>query len=156
MGKLKILIAEDDKTTQKCYDVFLPDSLFEKRILENGEETLEAYRTWQPDLMILDIRLPGLSGYSILKTIREEMGDKTTPIMMCSSLSSKQDVTDCARLGIQGYLTKPVEWKVVAPAVLACYEKAYPDKSDMTAELKRKLEDTRAPLAKNPPPEQGS
>lgn len=156
MDKLKILVCEDDKTTQKLYDVFLSDVIFEKRLTKNGQEGLELYRNWQPDIIILDIMLPVLSGYSILKEIREEMEDKLTPIIISSNLSSKEDITGCVKLGVQGYLAKPIEWKKLALNVLVCYQKACPDKSDSIAELKKKLEEAKGRPLKDTTSEQKS
>ncbi len=154
MDKLKILVAEDDKTTQKLYDGFLSDGIFDKRLINNGEEALELYRSWQPNIIILDIMLPVFSGYSLLKKIREEMEDKLTPIIISSSLSSKEDVIDCMKLGIQGYLAKPINWKGLSLYVLACYEKVYPAKSDFIADLKKKLEEGKARSCKDTTPKQ--
>ena len=67
MDKLKILIAEDDKTTQRLYDSFLVDDIFEKNYAKSGQEALEFYSSWQPDIILLDLMLPTLSGYSLLR-----------------------------------------------------------------------------------------
>jgi DNA-binding response OmpR family regulator len=144
VDKLKILVAEDDKTTQKFYDAFLGEDVFEKRLIISGEEALELYRIWRPDIIILDIMLPLISGYALLKMIREEMADKLTPILISSTLASKADIMDIAELGIQGYLGKPIQWKELACKVLDCYQKTYPDKTDYVATLKKRLEEKRA------------
>lgn len=156
MDKLKILIAEDDKTTQRLYDSFLADDIFEKSIAGSGEEALELYSSWQPDVILLDLMLPSLSGYSLLKKIREEKQDKLTSIIISSSLSSKEDVIGCAKLGIQGYLAKPVQWKEIGFKVLEFYGKGSPEKVNRTTELKKRLEEwvearRLKALAKKPP-----
>lgn len=137
MDKLKILIAEDDKTTQRLYDSFLVDDIFEKNYAKSGQEALEFYSSWQPDIILLDLMLPTLSGYSLVRIIREEKQDKLTPIIISSSLSSKEDVMGCARLGIQGYLAKPVQWKEIGFKVLEFYGKGNPEKASRTTELKK-------------------
>ena len=58
MEKLKVLVAEDDKTTQKLYDRFLAEEIFDLRLAKTGGEALEIYRTWQPEVIILDLMLP--------------------------------------------------------------------------------------------------
>lgn len=160
MDKIKILIAEDDRTTQRLYDFFLVDDIFEKNYAKNGEEALEFYSNWQPDIVLLDLMLPTLSGYSLLRIIREEKQDKLTPIIISSSLSSKEDVMGCAKLGIQGYLAKPVQWKDIGFKVLEFYGKASPEKASRTTELKKRLEELvearRLKALAEPPPDQKS
>ena len=68
--KLKVLVTEDDKMTQELYDSFLAKEIFERYFADKGEEALEAYRTWQPEVIILDLMLPIVSGYNVLKEIR--------------------------------------------------------------------------------------
>jgi DNA-binding response OmpR family regulator len=160
MDKLKILIAEDDKTTQRLYDSFLVDDVFEKNYAKSGQEALELYSSWQPDIILLDLMLPTLSGYSLLRILREEKQDKLTPIIISSSLSSKEDVMGCAKLGIQGYLAKPVQWKEIGFKILEFYGKGSPEKAGRTTELKKKLEEgveaRRSKALEERPPDQKS
>lgn len=143
MDKLKVLVAEDDKTTQKLYHRFLAEEIFDLRLAKTGGEALEIYRTWQPELMILDLMLPEISGYSILKEIREDLQNKTVPIIISSSLSKRDDILSCAKVGIQGYFTKPVIWKEIGVRVLECFQKAYPQMADRVTELRKQLEAKR-------------
>ena len=143
MEKLKVLVAEDDKATQKLYDRFLAEEIFELRLAKTGGEALEVYRTWQPELIVLDLMLPEISGYSVLKEIREDLENKTIPIIISSSLSKRDDILSCAKFGIQGYFTKPVIWKEIGLKVLECFQKAYPQIADRVTELKRELEAKR-------------
>ena len=139
MEKLKILVAEDDKTTQKLYDYFLVDEIFDRRIARNGEEALEIFRTWQPEVIILDIMLPVISGYTVLQQIREDLQNKKIPIIISSMLSSKDDIISCAKFGIQGYFPKPIIWREIGFRVLECFQKAYPQMADRVTELREQL-----------------
>ena len=67
MDKLKILIVEDDKILLALYDEFLVNDVFEKQLITNGKEGLEVYKSWKPDIIVLDIMLPLMSGYMVLK-----------------------------------------------------------------------------------------
>jgi len=71
--KLKILIAEDDKIAQAFYEECLPEAEFEKRIRANGEDAMDAYLEWKPNIVILDIMLHEMTGYSVLKKIRNQL-----------------------------------------------------------------------------------
>lgn len=119
--KIKILIAEDDRLIQGLYKIGLADDLFDLKFADDGETALEIYNSWQPDIILLDIRLPLLTGYSLLKEIREEYKDKITTIIMATALSEKADIVDCIHLGVQGYLIKPFNYKELTIKVLDCH-----------------------------------
>jgi CheY-like chemotaxis protein len=118
--RFKILIAEDDKTAQAFYDECLSEQEFEKRIIASGKEALETYQEWQPDIVVLDIMLQEMTGYTILKEIRSS-GDKFTTIIMATCMSGKSDVLDCFKLGIQGYIVKPFDAHTLREKILQCH-----------------------------------
>ena len=128
--KLKTLIIEDSKPIQVIYNAGLSDSVFEKRFEIDGNEALETYNTWQPDIIVLDIMIPGMSGYSLLKEIREEKKDAKTAVIVASSLSERDTVVDILKLGVQGYLVKPFTHKEIAHKVLECYKKINPERAE--------------------------
>ena len=140
MEKLKVLVAEDHKATQKLYVRFLAEEIFDRNFAKSGEEALDIYRTWKPEVIILDLMLPEVSGYTVLKEIREDLGDKGIPIIISSNLASKDDILSCAKLGVQGYLGKPINGKEIARRVLDCFQKAHPQMADRVADLRKQLE----------------
>ena len=113
MGKVKILIVEDDSIMQKLYDEGLPDAEYEKRFSENGIDALESYKAWAPDIVILDIGLPEMDGYSVLKKIRIEIKDGETIVIMATGVNDRHKINDCINLGISAYITKPFNFKEV-------------------------------------------
>jgi DNA-binding response OmpR family regulator len=143
MEKLKVLVAEDDKATRRLYGQFLAEEIFDLSLAKTGGEALEIYRNWQPEVIILDLMLPEISGYTLLKEIRENLDNKTIPIIISSSLSKRDDIVSCAKLGIQGYFTKPIIWKDIGVRVLESFQKAYPQMADRVTELKKQLEANR-------------
>lgn len=124
MPKLKILVAEDDKVTQKLYEQGLPDQLFERRIVSNGSEALTTYKEWQPDIVILDFLMPEVSGFRVLSEIREANEDKSTTVIMVSSVSEKKEILACAKLGIQGYIVKPFITQNLATTIVGHHKSA--------------------------------
>lgn len=110
-AKLKILLVDDSKVVMQVYKEALSDDLYEKRFALNGQDALNFYKTWRPDLILLDIVLPVTTGYSAPKEIRriEKENGARTAIIMVTSLADKSDISDCARLGIQGYIVKPFQ-----------------------------------------------
>ncbi|MEN6441219.1 MAG: response regulator [Syntrophobacter sp.] len=117
------MIAEDDRHVSLIYQVGLPDEVFERFTVTSGDEVLESFKEWKPEILILDIMLPGISGYAVLKAIREEMNDTETSIIMATSLSGRDAVLDCVQLGIQGYLVKPFSHREIAGKVLGYFQK---------------------------------
>lgn len=124
--KLKTLIIEDSKPIQVIYNAGLSDSVFEKRFEEDGNEALEIYSTWQPDIILLDLMIPGMSGFSLLQEIRQEKKDATTTIVVASSISEKDTVVDILKLGVQGYILKPFTHKDIANKVLTSFKRMNP------------------------------
>jgi len=151
MQKIKALIVDDHKVTQKLLDHALQDDIFEKMIAEDGKFALDYYREWKPDVILLDILLPVISGYSVLKEIRIKGNDKSTAIIVVSSLMAKEDVMDCAKLGIQGYIVKPINFKEICRKVLECFMKAYPERATEAVELIKLIKDKPAEEKTDPP-----
>ncbi|MBF0224993.1 MAG: response regulator [Desulfobacterales bacterium] len=82
MEKIKILIIEDSTLFRALYDEILYDDVFEKKFAENGEDGLILYQEWKPDIILLDMVLPIMSGYSVLKEIRTKLKDISTTIIV--------------------------------------------------------------------------
>ena len=123
MDKLKILVAEDNKVVQALYKKMLPEKLCERRIAADGEEAMEIYDKWKPDVLLLDYSMPNMNGYSVLKTIRQERKDSAITIIMVSSMSEKEAIVACAKIGIQGYIVKPFTEAELAPKIFQMYRK---------------------------------
>ncbi|MBA3016318.1 MAG: response regulator [Proteobacteria bacterium] len=121
MAPLKVLIAEDEKVTQRVYQASLPGTLCQCKIADNGEDAIRLYDEWKPDVVLLDFSMPTLNGYQVLKTIREERRDKATVIIMVTGQSDKDSIVACAKLGVHGYIVKPFINKQLAPKIVKIY-----------------------------------
>ena len=141
MDKLKILVVEDNKVLIKLYDKYLPDEVFEKQLIENGRDALNKFKSWKPDMVLLDIMIPIVSGYNVLKEIRQTLKDVETPIIMITSKTSKSDVRDCMKIGIQGYIVKPFDHKTIALRVLGYYMAVKPERGKKALEAFKKTMD---------------
>jgi len=123
--KLKILIAEDEEVTRHLLQIaFQNGEKYEVRLANDGEEALVAFKEWQPDIVLLDIRMPHMNGFATLQAIRQTLNDTTTTVIMVSAVTDKQDILACAKLGIQGYVLKPFQVKTMAATVLGYHRKA--------------------------------
>ncbi len=121
--KMKILLVDDSKLVLDLYNLGLSDDLYEKKTATNGREALELYESWRPEMIVLDIVMPEVTGFTALKQIREmeKANGRTTAIVMATALSDKSDIVDCARIGIQGYIIKPFKHTEIAARLEAYY-----------------------------------
>ena len=104
VAKQKILIVDDDNNIAELISLYLTKECFETKIVNDGELALKEFQTFRPNLILLDLMLPGIDGFDICKKIRE---NKNTPIIM---VSAKKDDIDKIRglgLGADDYMTKP-------------------------------------------------
>jgi two-component system response regulator (stage 0 sporulation protein F) len=91
----KIMIVDDEENIRFLYKEELEEEGFVVELAENGEEALSKLREFQPDLITLDIKMPGMNGIEVLKKIREQ--DRHLPIVLCSAYGEyKQDLTTWA------------------------------------------------------------
>ena len=122
--KLKILIAEDEDVARQMLQIAFRDGeQFETRLVADGEEALAAFKEWQPAIVLLDIVMPHMNGFTALTAIRKTLKDTATTVIMVSSVTDKQDIVACVKLGIQGYVLKPFEVKTLAATVVGYHQK---------------------------------
>jgi two-component system sensor histidine kinase ChiS len=127
MEKIKILIAEDEKSTQKLYEKAFANENCELAMANDGDEAIKLYKSRNPDIVVLDIRMPVKTGYTALKEIREWLLDKKTTIIMATAVSDEKDVRDCLKCGIQGYIVKPFDSKTLAQKILEYHNSNKPE-----------------------------
>ena len=141
MEKIKILLADDINSTLKFYDKALEDQFFEKKFAQDGLQVYECYKTWSPDIIVLDIMMPLIDGYQVLKNIRDgdECQDNTVTIIMVTSQKAKTDVVKCAALGIQGYIVKPVKLTEFEDQILNSYARTAPEIVHFVRMMKSKM-----------------
>ena len=104
VSKQKILIVDDDNNIAELIALYLTKECFETKIVNDGEEALKEFVSFRPDLIILDLMLPGVDGFESCRQIRSP---KHTPIIR---VSAKKDDIDKSRglgLGADDYMTKP-------------------------------------------------
>lgn len=122
MEKMKVLIADDDRQAHNLFRMGLNDTLYDLKFVENGKDALDEWKQWQPDVVLLDIMMPVMSGYQALKEIRrvEAGSGRNTPVIISTALGGKNDVMDCVKVGVQGYLIKPIKCDQLAQKIESC------------------------------------
>ena len=104
MKKKKVLIAEDDLLIGSMYKTKLEQDGFEIIVAEDGALALEAFKKDKPDLIMLDVIMPQLDGFTVLQEMRKK--DKKTPIIMLTNLGTEEDKKKGEELGATDYLVK--------------------------------------------------
>ncbi len=105
--KKRILVIEDEAHIADGISLNLSLQGYEAKVSADGIDGLNQWRSWKPDLIILDIMLPMIDGFSILKTIRQE--DEKIPILILSARGDTKDKVKGLRYGVDDYLSKPFD-----------------------------------------------
>lgn len=103
---MKVLIIEDDKFMAESLAMKFKEADFAIAHLENGDKVVEETLAQKPDVIILDILLPGKNGFDVLKELKEKKDIKNIPIIIVSNLGSKEDFEKGSRLGASGFMVK--------------------------------------------------
>ena len=104
IGKQRILIVDDDENIAELISLYLTKECFDTKMVYNGEDALTAFETYRPNLILLDLMLPGIDGYQVCREIRAK---SSTPIIMLSAKGEVFDKVLGLELGADDYVTKP-------------------------------------------------
>jgi len=103
----KLLLVEDDQFLSALLNNRLQKEGFEVRLAATGEEALAILKIWKPDLILLDLILPGKSGFEVMEEIRQDPAlSRKAPIMILSNLGQNSDIERAKSLGAVDYLVK--------------------------------------------------
>ena len=112
----KVLIVEDDSNIAELLHLYLEKEGFDTQVAKDGGKGVELFRSFQPDLVLLDIMLPVMDGWTVLKKIRE--GD-ATPVIMLTAKGETNDRVAGLEQGADDYIVKPFEMKEVLARIHA-------------------------------------
>ncbi|MGN0425053.1 MAG: response regulator [Acetatifactor sp.] len=115
-NKQKILIVDDDNNIAELISLYLTKECFETMIVNDGESALPAVESFQPNLILLDIMLPGMDGYQVCREVRSRL---TLPIIMLSAKGEVFDKVLGLELGADDYIEKPFDSKEMVARVKA-------------------------------------
>ena len=114
--KQKILIVDDDNNIAELIALYLTKECFETRIVNDGEQALKEVESFHPNLILLDLMLPGMDGYQVCREIRHT---SDVPIIMLSAKAETFDKVLGLELGADDYITKPFDTKELVARVRA-------------------------------------
>lgn len=116
VSKQRILIVDDDENIAELISLYLTKECFETKIVYDGESALKELDQFNPNLILLDLMLPGIDGYQVCREVRK---DHSVPIIMLSAKGETFDKVLGLELGADDYLIKPFETKELVARVKA-------------------------------------
>ncbi|MDR2546832.1 MAG: response regulator transcription factor [Lachnospiraceae bacterium] len=108
VNKQKILIVDDDENIAELISLYLTKECFETMSVHDGESAITAHATFEPNLILLDLMLPGIDGYQVCREVRAK---SSTPIIMLSAKGEVFDKVLGLELGADDYMEKPFDTK---------------------------------------------
>ena len=123
VNRQKILIVDDDENIAELISLYLTKECFETMIVNDGESALLAVDSFSPNLILLDLMLPGIDGYQVCREVRAKSG---TPIIMLSAKGEIFDKVLGLELGADDYMEKPFDSKELVARVKAVLRRYKP------------------------------
>ena len=123
VNKQKILIVDDDNNIAELISLYLVKECFDTKIVNDGESALEAVDSFAPNLILLDLMLPGIDGYQVCREVRAKL---QTPIIMLSAKGEVFDKVLGLEMGADDYMEKPFDSKELVARVKAVLRRYKP------------------------------
>lgn len=120
----RVLIIEDDGNIAELLHLYLEKEGFETQVARDGGKGVEYFRSFQPDLVLLDIMLPVMNGWEVLKHLRES---ERVPVIMLTAKGETQDKVTGLEGGADDYIVKPFEMKEVLARIHAVLRRTGPE-----------------------------
>ena len=129
VARQKILIVDDDEHISELISLYLTKEFYDTKIVYDGEEALRQFRLFSPNLILLDLMLPGIDGYQVCREIRQQ---SNVPIIMLSAKGEVFDKVLGLELGADDYIIKPFDSKELVARVKAVLRRYQPAQAAQT------------------------
>ena len=106
--KQRVLIADDNEANVELIEAYLADVDVETAIAVDGQDTLDKVASFRPDLILLDVMMPKLSGFEVCERLRSDPETKGIMILMITALNELGDIERAVNVGTDDFLSKPV------------------------------------------------
>lgn len=116
----KILVADDNHSIRRLFEIGLRETSFEVVTVKNGLEALEKLKKAHFDLLIIDLRMPGLDGLETIEKVRNFNSD--IPIILQGSFKTKETSLRAKELKVAAYLVKPFDWEKMLKTIMNLVE----------------------------------
>ena len=105
----RVLIADDNPQGVELLEAYLSGSDYEIETSADGEETLRKVKSWRPDLILLDVMMPKISGFEVCKRLRGDPATRDTAVIMITALDQPSDIERAVEAGTDDFVTKPIK-----------------------------------------------
>lgn len=106
--KSRILIADDEPFNRELLEAYLAEGDYELEYAADGQETLDKTASFNPDLILLDVMMPKLSGFEVCEKLKKDPQTSSVMILMVTALSDLGDVERAVAVGCDDFLSKPI------------------------------------------------
>jgi len=137
MAKERILVVDDEDDILELVEYNLGRNGFDVQCVRTGEQALKAARTAPPDLVVLDLMLPGVDGLEVCRLLKKEPRTGHVPILMLTARGEEADVVRGLEQGADDYVTKPFSPRVLLARVRALLRRVTEDRGDEEAAVER-------------------
>ena len=117
MGGKRILLIEDNAVNRRLAQFLLKSQGYEVWEVSSAPEAFESLKQKQPDLILMDIQLPGMDGLAATKKLKADPATQNIPILVVTSYAMKGDEAKAFEAGCSGYVTKPIDKTIFLEAV---------------------------------------
>jgi CheY-like chemotaxis protein len=107
--RARVLIVDDERANRQLLEIMLEPEGYELLLATNGEEALAMVERQPPDLMVLDVMMPGMNGYVVTSRMKSNPATRHIPVLVLSSLDDQNSRAHAAGAGADGFLSKPVD-----------------------------------------------
>ena len=130
--KPNILVVDDDPNISRLEELYLKRENYDVRVADRGDTAVEEFHRLPPDLILLDVMLPGMDGYQVLKQVRKS---GNIPVIMVTARGETFDKVLCLELGADDYITKPFDGKELIARVKAVLRRAQGGEEEKQSDL---------------------
>ena len=136
MSGEKILVVEDEEEIQELVRYNLANEAYLVSCAGSGEEALQKARFDPPDLVVLDLMLPGLDGLEICRILKQDRATRATPVVMLTAKGEESDIIRGLELGADDYITKPFSPRVLVARIRAVLRRKATEPDGETAVIR--------------------
>lgn len=124
----KVLIIEDNGKNLKLFRIIIESLGYETLLAENGEKGVELAKEHRPDLILMDIQMPGMDGITAFKALQSDQRAKDIPVIALTSYAMKEDKEHLLKMGFVDYVSKPISKDSFIEVVEKALRKAHESK----------------------------
>ena len=136
MSKKHILIIEDEKDIAELLEYNLGVGGYYTYVANNGETGLKVARKQNPDLILLDLMLPGIQGLDVCRIIKTDEDTENIPIVMLTALGQEENIVKGLESGADDYITKPFSFKILLARIESVLRRGKLEEQDLNKEIK--------------------